>query len=145
MERSRFCVCPQGDSTYTKRFFDSLLAGCVPVVFADAETFFRDPAFAGEVPNFREGLNTRLKAAYTWEESLAFADEVDYRSLVVIFPPNDTVAKTFVDSLLAIGDDDYATIAGRVASARARVLYHASAVGDAFESLWNRVASLAAA
>eukprot|EP00966_Prymnesium_polylepis_P086750 2008016-Prymnesium_polylepis.1 len=33
MRRSRFCLCPGGDTPYTKRFFLALLTGCVPVVF----------------------------------------------------------------------------------------------------------------
>jgi len=34
MLRSRFCLVPEGDTPSTRRLFDALAAGCVPVIFA---------------------------------------------------------------------------------------------------------------
>ncbi|CAM9220616.1 unnamed protein product, partial [Hapterophycus canaliculatus] len=32
MSRSRFCFCPQGDTESSRRIFDALAAGCIPIV-----------------------------------------------------------------------------------------------------------------
>lgn len=39
---SRFCLAPEGDTNTSRRVFDSLAAGCVPVVFAQDCLPFRD-------------------------------------------------------------------------------------------------------
>ena len=30
-----FCIAPRGDSALTKRFYDAIVAGCIPVVISD--------------------------------------------------------------------------------------------------------------
>ncbi|CAM9890230.1 unnamed protein product, partial [Scytosiphon promiscuus] len=32
MSRSRFCFCPRGDTASSRRIFDALAAGCIPIV-----------------------------------------------------------------------------------------------------------------
>lgn len=35
ISRSQFCLCPRGDTMSSRRFFDSVAAGCIPVVTED--------------------------------------------------------------------------------------------------------------
>ena len=35
MEEAKLCLCPEGDTITTKRLFDALARGCVPVVIGD--------------------------------------------------------------------------------------------------------------
>lgn len=39
LRRSIFCIIPRGNTPWTKRFFDAVLAGCIPVVLSDPISF----------------------------------------------------------------------------------------------------------
>lgn len=45
MHLSTFCPCPEGDSPSAKRQYDSVLAGCVPVVVSDDAVWAYTPPF----------------------------------------------------------------------------------------------------
>lgn len=47
--RSAFCFVPAGDTPTSRRLFDSIAAGCVPIVFADFEDISRNLPFRGTV------------------------------------------------------------------------------------------------
>ena len=39
MDRSRFCIIPRGNTPWTRRFFDAIVRGCVPVVLSNPVAF----------------------------------------------------------------------------------------------------------
>eukprot|EP00904_Undaria_pinnatifida_P008809 jgi/Undpi1/5058/HiC_scaffold_19.g08410.m1 len=48
MARSRFCFCPRGDTISSRRIFDAVAAGCIPVITAEE---------LNALPFLRTGLN----------------------------------------------------------------------------------------
>eukprot|EP00903_Cladosiphon_okamuranus_P010491 g9923.t1 len=51
MARSRFCFCPRGDTATSRRIFDALAAGCIPIV---TETEWRKLPYVGTGLNYSE-------------------------------------------------------------------------------------------
>jgi hypothetical protein len=50
---STFCPCWRGDSWHTKRFFDVMRAGCIPIIF-NPETMFPFGSFLNETGGWQE-------------------------------------------------------------------------------------------
>jgi len=48
-QRSRFCLVPSGDTPTTRRLFDALAAGCVPVILADFKRLTKSLPFPNTV------------------------------------------------------------------------------------------------
>ena len=71
MGKSVFCFAPPGDDPYTKRIFDILLSGCIPVVFTYS---------AGG------GSSWWYSGGPLVSESFPFAEELDWGRLVVEVP-----------------------------------------------------------
>ena len=87
MQRSRFCLCPGGDTPYSKRFFLALAAGCIPVVFSFG-------AYEG-APGRR--YNWWAEGGASNDDALPFSSTIDYSRLVVAVNSSDVVG--FIERL----------------------------------------------
>eukprot|EP00903_Cladosiphon_okamuranus_P010490 g9922.t1 len=80
MARSRFCFCPRGDTPSSRRIFDALAAGCIPIV---TETGMRVLPYVEIGLNYSEiamvvgptAFSTRENAAKTALNALAMSDK----------------------------------------------------------------------
>ena len=70
MANSSLCICPPGDFPYAQRFYQALLALCVPVVFAF------ESHVSGEVSWYKPG-------GPTVSDSLPFSWRIDYTRAVI--------------------------------------------------------------
>ena len=50
MARSTFCIQPPGDTLTRKSFYESVILGCIPVVFRNDSAFVSQLAFASVIP-----------------------------------------------------------------------------------------------
>ena len=110
ISRSVFCLCPRGDTRSSRRLFDAVAAGCIPVMT-------RSQARPGNAP---------------------FADSLDYSGFAVLleedaFSTREKVA-TFTDALQ--GYDRGTILEKRHALLRAReVLVYGYSTGESFEDM----------
>ena len=89
MQRSRFCLCPGGDTPYTKRFFLAITSGCVPVVFS-----FR--SYEGDAPR----TNWWKEGGPVTEDLYPFTRSINYSELVV--EVNSSRVNGFIDELRTV-------------------------------------------
>merc|ERR1712138_281777 len=76
MARSVFCPCVPGDSTFTRRFFEAILQGCLPVVISwDMGN--------GQESWWQRNIKKATERFYPWSESYPFCSRFDYRRFVV--------------------------------------------------------------
>ena len=121
MQRARFCLCPGGDTPYTKRFFLALLAGCVPVVFAF-------PSY----PKARQRFNWWQPGGPANDDMYPFANRINYSELVLELPPAHLDG--FVERLRAVPDNVVEWKQRRIEEVRHSLIYDTSGAqaADAF-------------
>ena len=62
MDDSRFCIIPRGNTPWTRRFFDAVVRGCIPVVLSDPVAF--------PFERFVDMRSMTLKLPEQWAERL---------------------------------------------------------------------------
>ena len=147
MQRSRFCLCPGGDTPYTKRFFLALLTGCVPVVFKfEAHAHLASVAAAGAAGRVTAAATRRTRTAHVtyagssswWKDggppndaALPFSGRIPYHDLVVEIPSGQL--KGFVNVLRRVPHHVVEEKQRRIEAVRHLLLYDPSgAREDAF-------------
>ncbi len=80
MRRSTFCLCPRGFAVWSPRIYESVLAGCIPVIMAD---------------------NMHLPFSYT-------GSGIDWRTFSIMIPEKVVQSNTNVlkDLLLSLTEED---------------------------------------
>ena len=134
MRRSRFCLCPGGDTPYTKRFFLALLSGCIPVVFTfpsrdtsgDGGAHSASPDAGKSV-----GVNWWSHNGPPLDDAFPFSDRIAYRDLVVEIPSAMVVG--FVEVLRRVPHALMEEKQRRIEAVRHLLLYDPTGSGeDAF-------------
>eukprot|EP00746_Dinoflagellata_sp_MGD_P031763 gnl/MRDRNA2_/MRDRNA2_175586_c0_seq1.p1 gnl/MRDRNA2_/MRDRNA2_175586_c0~~gnl/MRDRNA2_/MRDRNA2_175586_c0_seq1.p1 ORF type:complete len:227 (+),score=20.29 gnl/MRDRNA2_/MRDRNA2_175586_c0_seq1:60-683(+) len=128
MSNATFCPIPQGDEPYTKRFFLSLLVGCIPVMVNHRGSWHK-------------------KGGPKWQNSLPFSRLMNYRSLVVTIPPHKV--PQMVQTLLTIKEEKIQRKRQAIKSARRWLVWDYEGGssgwrGDAFSALLLEVRRLLA-
>lgn len=95
--RARFCPAPPGDSLTRKSLFDSLLAGCIPVIFIRASL-----------------------SQYSWFLS---KEEVDAVSVYISMKEMLTDKVNFMERLSSISDDEILSKQSEIARIAPRLQY----------------------
>ena len=95
--RARFCPAPPGDSLTRKSLFDSLLAGCIPVIFIRASL-----------------------SQYSWFFS---KEEVDAVSVYISMKEMFTDKVNFMERLSSISDDEILSKQSEIARIAPRLQY----------------------
>lgn len=95
--RARFCPAPPGDSLTRKSLFDSLLAGCIPVIFIRASL-----------------------SQYSWFLS---KEEVDAVSVYISMKEMFTDKVNFMERLSSISDDEILSKQSEIARIAPRLQY----------------------
>lgn len=122
MGSSTFCLCPGGDTPYSKRFFMALLAGCVPVVFV----------FPSYPATPRRSLTNWWRAGGPAnDDMLPFSNAINYSELVVEIPSAELGG--FVERLRRIPHAVVEEKQRRIERVRHLLLFDPSGAGeDAF-------------
>lgn len=117
---SQYCLCPRGDTMSSRRLFDAVAAGCIPVLT-------HNQAGDGSVP---------------------FADTVDYSEFTVLLPDDSfmTLEKVTGVAKALVEIEKVELLAKRVAllEARGRLIYGFSS-GDSFDEMvfhWGTIDEL---
>eukprot|EP00929_Paragymnodinium_shiwhaense_P097783 TRINITY_DN59383_c0_g1_i1.p1 TRINITY_DN59383_c0_g1~~TRINITY_DN59383_c0_g1_i1.p1 ORF type:complete len:815 (-),score=143.91 TRINITY_DN59383_c0_g1_i1:694-3138(-) len=134
MRRSQLCICPPAENTNggTKRLFDVLLNGCVPVVVS----------FPSAAPEVGESWWRHGGPPLAW--SLPFWDDVDWRSLVVTVPFEVVNATRLVAYLRALPPAAIEAKRANILQLRGRLLFDFDASApDAFTSVFREIARAA--
>eukprot|EP00931_Biecheleriopsis_adriatica_P117086 TRINITY_DN92639_c0_g1_i1.p1 TRINITY_DN92639_c0_g1~~TRINITY_DN92639_c0_g1_i1.p1 ORF type:complete len:846 (-),score=104.21 TRINITY_DN92639_c0_g1_i1:37-2574(-) len=128
MQKAVFCPCPPAENPAagTKRLFDSLAAGCIPVVVSF-------PGVGG--PSWwRPGGSGILR-------SLPFPKLLDWDSLVVAVPHDELVKGRFVAAVLRLSEAEVLRRQRYISDVRSRFIYDYSGSSlDAFSALIDEIA-----
>lgn len=108
---SSFCFVPAGDTPTSRRLFDSLAAGCIPVVLADFD------CFADSLP-FKKTVN--------WEEIAIFAGDFD-----CAVAKHDSMAAWLKDLVAQRGGESAVEVHKRGLEAFRHLSYHSPDLVDA--------------
>ena len=133
MRRSRFCLCPGGDTPYTKRFFLALLSGCVPVVFAFPSRATSSDGGMGNASSDAggAGVNWWSHGGPALEDAYPFSDSISYRDLVVEIASSEVVG--FVETLRRVPHALVEEKQRRIEAVRRLLMYDPTGSGeDAF-------------
>ena len=75
MARSRYCLVPAGDTPSSRRLYDALAAGCVPVYLGDEAALRPSLPFhasTGVTTGMTTGVTTRVTTGIEWGELLFY-------------------------------------------------------------------------
>ena len=119
-----FCPIPPGDGPYQKRFFDSILCDCIPVVFV---------------------FPARLSGKESWwafggpavEDMVPFAGQIDYEKLVVKIPFANV--SRFPDYLDSIPETKIRSKRAYIRTVRQNFIYSMNQEPDAFSAIIREV------
>ena len=147
--RSVFVPCPGGDRPYQKRFFDALLCGAIPVVFAQAlphgvtwwtrEGHEWGPTEAKRPAYQYQNWTTRNGVAATQRNSYPDV-QIPYEEFVEVIPHSVLETGNFVEHLARIPADRILAKLRRVAEVRGLFGYNFNASApDAFSVLLRNV------
>eukprot|EP00927_Polykrikos_kofoidii_P014854 TRINITY_DN16564_c0_g1_i1.p1 TRINITY_DN16564_c0_g1~~TRINITY_DN16564_c0_g1_i1.p1 ORF type:complete len:867 (+),score=74.10 TRINITY_DN16564_c0_g1_i1:122-2602(+) len=128
MRSSVFCVCPPAENPAagTKRFFDAVGSGCIPVVVS----------FEGMGGRswWRPGGSALLN-------SLPFPEVIDWDALAVVVPYEEVRAGRFLDGIFRLSPEDVMQKQRYLESVRTKLLYDYSGSSlDAFSVLIDTLA-----
>jgi hypothetical protein len=129
MQRSRFCICPPGDVPYNKRYFQAVLAGCVPAVFS----------FTSQVRNERNWWKPRKGPGQA--DIDPFHRQINHSELAIEIVINgDADYKGFVQQLRRVPDDVVEAKQRAIERARHQLLYDVSgSQPDAFSAMLRQL------
>eukprot|EP00929_Paragymnodinium_shiwhaense_P066945 TRINITY_DN33649_c0_g1_i2.p1 TRINITY_DN33649_c0_g1~~TRINITY_DN33649_c0_g1_i2.p1 ORF type:complete len:830 (+),score=102.13 TRINITY_DN33649_c0_g1_i2:121-2610(+) len=130
MRQSQLCVCPPAENTAagTKRFFDILVSGCVPIVIA----------FRSAAPHVGESWWRHGGPPLAW--SLPFWGDIDWPSMVVSVPFEVVNASQFVPYVLSIPSELIEAKRRNLLRVRNSFVFDFDAtVPDAFTLLFRKV------
>lgn len=92
-KKAKFCLCPPGDDPARKAVFDSILSGCIPVIFEVATLFNQYPWHIGE--------QAALDIAVSFPGGLVRSGKLDFMSILTKIPPETIRAKQLAIARLA--------------------------------------------
>ena len=93
--RSVFCPILPGHSTYTKRLFDVIQTGCIPVVF-EYPSHRPQPSWWASNSVYGHGYRP------VWSDMVPFVDAFPWQQVVLPMPWQSVCNDTFIDLLLAV-------------------------------------------
>jgi hypothetical protein len=84
-KRAVFCLCPPGDDPARKAVFDSIISGCIPVIFQKETLYNQYPWHIGE--------EDALEISVSLPGALVRAGKLDFMSVLLNIPPSVIRAK----------------------------------------------------
>lgn len=84
-KRAVFCLCPPGDDPARKAVFDSIISGCIPVIFQKETLYNQYPWHIGEAD--------ALEISVSLPGALVRSGKLDFMSVLLNIPPSVIRAK----------------------------------------------------